>query len=154
MDLSKSKSSDTDHSLRFHAPDLQTQAVENFQRTKRGGPGLTKFRNVAVKFGQAIERHTMINMMDVMIANVGGEPRHQRIGFQIAGRFECCAFKSPAFIVFENDAGEIVLRVKEIRSKRTGNAKREEQCQRQSQPSIVPAIRSIQVSLIISNGFL
>jgi len=105
---------DTDHSLRFHTPDLQSQAAENFPRMKRSGPGLAQFGNVTVNFRQAIERHQMIDMMDVMIPDVAHEPRHQRICFQIAGRFQRRAFKGPPFILFENDTGEIVLRVKEV----------------------------------------
>ena len=83
--MKKSEAMNVDHSLRFHTPDLQTQAAENFQRMKRSCAGLAEFRNIAVKFGQAIERHQMINVMDVMVTDVAREPRHQRIGFQIAG---------------------------------------------------------------------
>ena len=83
--MKKSEAMNIDHSLRFHTPDLQTQAAENFQRMERSGVGLAEFRDVAVKFGQAVEWHQMINVMDVVITDVAREPRHQRIGFQIAG---------------------------------------------------------------------
>lgn len=88
---------------------------------KRRRLGLAKFRNISVKFGQAVKWHAMVNMMNVVIANIGREPRHYRVGFQIARRFERRAFKGPASIVLENNAGKIVLRVKEVRAQGAGN---------------------------------
>jgi len=77
----------------------------------------------------------MIEMMDMVISDIAGDPRHERVGFQKAGRFEGRAFKSPAFIDFENDPGEIVLRVKEIRTQSAGNTKREQLDQHHRQPA-------------------
>lgn len=104
---------------------------------QRSGLGLAQFGDVPVQFGQAVKGYAVVQMMNVVITDVGREPCHDRICFQIAGRFKGGAFIGPALFIFEDDAGEIVLGIKEIGAKRAGNKEWKKPRQRQRQPSIM-----------------
>ena len=70
-------------------------------------------------------------MVDVVVADVTGEPVHEARQAQKAGGVESRALVGPARRIAEDHIGEIVLHVKEIgaqrRSQRVGQQQREEQ---------------------------
>lgn len=67
---------ETDHLLRINVPHLQPQAAVDINGTKRRGLGRHQFRDRVLDFRQAIERDTRIEVMNVVIADVGREPSH------------------------------------------------------------------------------
>ncbi len=101
--------------LRFDIPEFQPQAADDVHRVQRSGFGLGQFRDFFEDFRQPVKWNAVVQVMDVMIADVGREPSHDRAGFQIAGRFQRGFLVSPAGAVVKGNAGEIVLRVKQIR---------------------------------------
>src|SRR5690349_764052 len=88
-----------DHGLGLDAPDFQPQAAEDVERMESNGCGFLKFRQGAIKLRQAIEGDAMVQMMDVMIADIGREPCHQRAGFEMAAGFKRGFFIGPTGIV-------------------------------------------------------
>src|ERR1044071_10427918 len=69
--------------------------------------------------------------MDVMVADVGGEPGHERTHRHKTGRFQGGFFISPAGIVPERDARKVMLSVKEITANGAGDKMGNEQGQEQ-----------------------
>ena len=108
------KSPEIHHALGFHAPHFQAEAAEDFQGMQRSRPGLAQLRNGPINFRQTIKRNPVIEMMNVVVANIAREPRHRRVRFQKAGGFERRPLIGPALFVLENDPGKIVLRIKKI----------------------------------------
>ena len=76
----KSEATNADHALSFHAPDFQVQAADDVEGMKRRGFGFLQFGNSTVCFREAIKRNAMVQVVDMMIADVAGEPRHDGIG--------------------------------------------------------------------------
>ena len=67
---------ESDHLLRINVPHLQPQAAVDINGTKRRGLGGHQFRNRLLDFRQAIERDAGIEVMNVVVADVGREPGH------------------------------------------------------------------------------
>src|SRR5438874_5223616 len=103
-----------DHALRFNIPNFQTQTTENFQRFKRSGLGLLQLGDLPQHLRQAIEGDSGVEMMDVMIADIGGEPGHHGICLEEAGRLQSSAFVGPAGRVTKGNFGKVMLSVEEI----------------------------------------
>lgn len=76
-------------------------------------------------------------MMDMMVADVGTEPGHDRAHLHVTGGFERRFFISPAGSIIEGNAREIVLGVKKITSNRTGNKMRNRLTEQQPGPTTV-----------------
>src|ERR1035437_10017179 len=108
----RSKVPEADHLLRLDIPDLQAQTAEDVQRMQRSGLGFRQFVDGVENFRQAIEGDAGVQVMDVMVADVGREPSHDGAGFHKAGGFKRSFFVSPAVPVKKRNAGKVVLRVK------------------------------------------
>jgi hypothetical protein len=131
----RSKTLDTGHALRFNAPDLEPETAQNVLGMQRRGLGTAQFRDIEVNFRQPIEGDAVVEVMDMVIADVGGEPRHEGAGFQEAGGFERRFFVSPASLVAKAHAGKVVLGVKEIGAERAGDQARQNQGQNRRPPT-------------------
>src|ERR1051325_11717199 len=81
-------------------------------------------------------------MMNVMITDVRGEIRHYRPGSHIARGFERRLFVRPAGVVVEGNAGEIMLRVKQIGTNRRRDEMGNELHKHQRHPSAEPQQRA------------
>ena len=103
-----------DHALRFDIPNFESQATKNCDGAKGSGFGLLQFRDLPQHFWQAIKRDSGVQMMDVMIANVGSEPGHYRVCLEEAGRFQSGFFIGPAGLVAKGNVGKVMLSVKEV----------------------------------------
>src|SRR5690242_7595321 len=101
---------DTDHFLRLDVPDLQSQAADNIPRMERSGFGLSQFRYGLQDFRQAIKRNACVQVMNVMITDIGREPAPNWTGFQEAGRFKRGLFISPARAVIKRNSRKVMLR--------------------------------------------
>src|ERR1700722_12644352 len=76
----------------------------------------------------------MVEMVDVMVADVGTKPTHDRAGFEMAGRYHSSFFKCPAGFIVEDYAGEIVLGIKKVGSERTTQQPGKNQSQQHGPP--------------------
>lgn len=74
-------------------------------------------------------------MMDMMVADVGGEPAHDGAGFQKAGGFQGCFVVCPTAALIKGDRREIVLRVKQVRTEGAGNEMWDDQREQQAGPT-------------------
>ena len=126
---------DADHALSFDIPNLQTQTADNIHRIKRGGFGMPQLGQRSHDLRQAVEGNAGIQMMNVMIADIGREPGPDGAGFQVTGGFQRGFVVSPAGIVVKRHAGEIVLGVKQIGSDGVGDEEGNGQGQQQRQPA-------------------
>src|SRR6185369_323532 len=88
--------------------------AENRGRTERSGFGVLQLRQLPHDLRQAVKRDARIQMMYVVIANISGEPGHQAVRFQEAGRFQSRLFISPAGFVAIRNLGKVVLSVEEV----------------------------------------
>lgn len=129
------QATEADHALRLHVPDLQPQASEDVRRVQRGHPWRLQLRDFAISTPEAVERDARIQVMDVMVADIGGEPSHDLSSDHEAGGFECGLIVSPPGLVGKADGGEIMLRVEEIRSNGIEDEVRKRLCEQQSLPS-------------------
>src|SRR3954453_9258526 len=66
------------HLLSFHIPDFQAEAAEYIQRIEGRGFRILQFRHARFYFRQTVEGHARIQMMNVVITDICGEPGHQR----------------------------------------------------------------------------
>lgn len=76
---------EAEHLLRIRVPDFQAKAPQDFQWAKGSGFGVLQFGNGAFGFGETIEGNASVEMVDVVIADVGGEPGHDGIDLHEAG---------------------------------------------------------------------
>ena len=88
-----------------------------------------------INFGEAVERDPVVDMMDVMVANVRAEPGHDGAGFEIAGGFESGLFECPTRLVAVYDAGEIVLGIKKVAAHGAAQQARKNQDQQHRPPA-------------------
>lgn len=107
---------EADHLLRIDIPHLESQTAIDVDGTKRGGLGRHQFRDRVFDFRKAIERNARIQVMNVVIANVGGKPSHDWTRAQETRGFHGSNFIGPSRAVVERHTGEIVLCVEEIRA--------------------------------------
>jgi len=88
-----------------------------------------------INFGQAVERDPVVEMMDVMVANIPAEPCHDGAGLKIAGGIKGGLFKCPARLVVVYDAGEIVLGIKKVAAQGAAQHARKNQGQQHRPPA-------------------
>ena len=84
----------------------------------------------------------MVQMMNVMIADVGGEPCHQRACAHITGGIQCGLLESPSGVVVEGNPREIMLGVKQIGPNRGGDEVRNDLYENQRHPATEPEQRA------------
>src|SRR5580658_7528875 len=87
------------HLLAVWAPDFQAKATDDVHGVEAGGLGLAEFRDGPVNLRQAIERYIMVQVMDVMIADVAGEPAQDGTHFQMARGIQRGALIGPTGLV-------------------------------------------------------
>src|SRR6266446_3081697 len=80
-------------------------------------------------------------MMNMMVANIGSEPGHDRSRLQETGRLHRRFVVRPATFVVERHAREVVLSVKQITSYRAGDKVWNDQCEQESRPAKKPGNR-------------
>ena len=111
------------HLLSVRVPYFQAQTADDVSRPERSDFCFLKFRNCLHCFGQTIERNFRIQMMNVMKADVRGNPLPEKIHLHITWGFERCMLITPFNIISESNPGKIMLSIKKIRAKSTGNWK-------------------------------
>ena len=86
-------------------------------------------------FRQAIKEGARVQVMDVVIADVRGEPGHDWTRAHVAGGFHCGLFISPAQLVAKRNIREIMLGIEQIRPNREANKTRDSLRQQQRRTS-------------------
>ena len=129
------KFAEPDHFLAFSVPNLEAQTARDVERVQRGYGSFLKFGHGEFGFGQAIKWNARIEMVDVMVADVSGEPRHDRTHFHVAGGFKRGLLVGPPGFFVERDARKIVLRVEQIRANRAGDEMRDGLAKDQTGPA-------------------
>src|ERR1035441_233027 len=76
----RSQVPEADHLLRLDIPDFQPQTADDVQRMQRSGFGFGQFGDGFKNFRQAVERDAGVQVMNMMIADVGREPGHDWTG--------------------------------------------------------------------------
>src|SRR5258708_35037060 len=109
---------EADHALQFNVPHFEPETAKYLAGAKRCHPRGAQLRDLTGGLRQSIERNARVQMMDVVVADIRREPRHQSAGLHKARGFDRRLVVGPAGLVIEGDAGKIVLRVKEIRPER------------------------------------
>src|SRR5258706_4946681 len=98
---------------------------------ERGRFGRFQFGYLSEDLWQSVEGNAGIQVMDVMIADICGEPSPERAGFYITRGFHRGFLVSPARIVAKTNTGKVVLGVKQISSNGAGDEVRNELRQQQ-----------------------
>lgn len=96
-----------DHLLRLNIPDLQAQAADDFKRMQRGGLGFRQLRYLVEDFRQAIEGDAGVQVMNMMIADVGREPSHDAASLHKAGGLQRRFFIGPAIPAIKDTPGKL-----------------------------------------------
>src|SRR5579872_6097161 len=68
-------------------PQLEPQTTVNLSRVQTGGARRLQLLDGGHRLRKPVKRNACVEVMDVVIADVAGEPRHQRPGVQEAGGF-------------------------------------------------------------------
>jgi len=102
------------HALLLHVPGLQAQAAPDVEGIERGDFWPLQLRQFTQGFWQTIKGNACIQMMNVMVADVGAEPGHDRTCFHVAGRFKCGLLIGPTHLIVERHAREIMLRIEQV----------------------------------------
>src|ERR1044071_9349299 len=102
------------HPLGCGIPDFQTQTTNNFTEMQRRGFRRLQLGNRSDDFRQSVERDPGIQVMNVVIADIGREPARQRTRAHETGGLQRRLVIGPTGIVAERHGGKIVLGVKEI----------------------------------------
>ena len=116
-----------DHAALVLVPYFQAQAGKNIPGMQGSCFGGLQFREMRHDLGQAVERYFGIEVVNVVVTNVGGKPGHHRVHDHIAGGFERCFIIRPVLVAAESNAREIVLRIKEVRAQCKGDQERQEE---------------------------
>jgi len=130
-----------DHLLGFDIPDFQAQTPDDLPGMQRGGFGRFQLGDLRLRLGQAIERNACIQMVYMMVADIGGEPGHDRVHLHVAGRFQCGFLIGPASPIIKGDAGKIMLRIEQVRADGAGDEVRNNQRDHQGRPAKPPGER-------------
>jgi len=124
--------------LRFDVPNLQPQTADDLGRVEGRGLRRLQLRYFGEDLRQSVERDTGIQVMDVMIADIGGEPGPEWTSFYVAGGFHRGFLVRPARIIAKRNAGKIVLRIKQIGSNGAGDEVRDDLREQQRRPAKDP----------------
>src|SRR5215208_4044631 len=73
-----------DHSLRVDIPNFEPQTAKNIDRIERRRFGVLQLGYFADGLRETIERNAGVQVMDMVAADVGGKPAHDRAGFHVA----------------------------------------------------------------------
>ena len=76
-------------------------------------------------------------MMDVVVADVGGEPSHDFAGLHVARRFESRAFIGPTSFIVKGDTREIMLGIKKVRAQAKSDEVRNSLSEEKTNPTNV-----------------
>src|ERR1035441_1073125 len=117
------------HAVGLGVPNLQTEATNDFQGAERGGPGVLQLGNGGDDLRQTVEGDAGVQMMKMMIADIGREPRHDRASYHETGGFQCGFVVGPASIVTERHARKIVLSIEQVTADSAGKKVRDDQSQ-------------------------
>ena len=71
---------EADHPLGFHIPNFQPQTTNDFDRIERGSLGCLQLGNILANFRQPIEWDSGVQMVNMVIPNIGRKPAHNQIG--------------------------------------------------------------------------
>ena len=123
------------HFLRFDIPNLQAEAADNFHRMQGSGLGVLQLRDGGFDLRQAIKRDAGIEVVNVVIADVRGKPRHHRPGLEKTGGFQRGRLITPAGVITEGDPGKVVLGVEQIASNGASHEMRNDQREEQGRPA-------------------
>src|ERR1039458_9860807 len=117
------------HAVGIGVPNFQTEATSDFHGVERGGPGVLQLGNGGNDLRQTVKGNAGVQMMKMVIANIGREPRHDRTSYHETGGFQCGFVVGPTSIVAERHARKIVLSVEQIAADSTGKKVRDDQSQ-------------------------
>ena len=126
---------ETNHALAIHVPDLKTEAAADIRHPKRRALGRLELRNGTHGLRKAVKGNLRIEMMDMVVANICGEPGHNRVNSQKAGRFQCRLLVSPTTAIRQRNIRKIVLNVEKVGSDGVGDEMRNRLNQDQRFPS-------------------
>lgn len=107
-----------DHTIGLLVPNFQAKAAPNFDGVPGGCANVLQFRHTFHAFTQAIKRDAGIDVVNVMIADVGREPVHHGAHFHEARRRQCGVGIGPVVVLAEFGVGEVVLTIEEVSAER------------------------------------
>lgn len=110
------KSGDSGHALQGGIPHLQLETAVNVPRTQRGGFRRLKFRDGRHRVRQAVKGDLRIQVMDMVKADVGGKPSHDRVQTEVARGFQRGGLVRPGGLIAKDHPGEVVLHVEQVGS--------------------------------------
>src|SRR5882762_9141700 len=108
--------SEADHLLRFHIPNLQTQATNDFGGIERGSLWRLQLHYIIEDLRQPIEWDSGIQMVNVMVTNITSKPAHDSTGFHKTGGFQRGFLVRPSISSVERNPREVVLGIEQVGS--------------------------------------